>query len=221
MNTNTLSLPEEKKESLLVKTYALLSIGFLTMAFGTAVGLHFIPQMLSFGKWGFLIISLLVTIGTMMLALFNQRNVLGYIFFLLFTFSVGFFDAPAIAVIFQSAFLLSIFKQAFLLTAVITGSLTAYVFITKKDFSFMQGFLFVGLVLVVVMAIIGLFWDNRTLTFVMSGMGAFLFSGFILYDTSRLIHEKGTPVEIAIALFLDIVNLFWMLFNLLNILKEE
>ncbi|EDP74030.1 hypothetical protein HG1285_05033, partial [Hydrogenivirga sp. 128-5-R1-1] len=44
---------------------------------------------------------------------------------------------------------------------------------------------------------------------------------YILYDTSRLIHEKSTPVEIAIALFLDIVNLFWMIFNLLNMLKGE
>ncbi|RUM47811.1 MAG: hypothetical protein DSY47_06405, partial [Hydrogenothermus sp.] len=41
-----------------------------------------------------------------------------------------------------------IFKQAFILTALITGSLTAYVFITKKDFSFIGGFLFVGLILV-------------------------------------------------------------------------
>ncbi|RMA97942.1 Bax inhibitor-1/YccA family protein [Hydrogenothermus marinus] len=222
----TSSLQQQKaiqieKSNLIAKTYGLLSLGFLLMALGTVVGLQFVPQLLSLGKWGFLIVSLVVTIGTMVLALMNQKNALGYLFFFAFTFSIGFFDAPAIAVIFSSAVLLEIFKQAFLLTAIITGSLTAYAFITKKDFSFLGGFLFTGLILVVIMAVVGLFWHNTTLSFVMSGIGALVFSGFILYDTSRLIHEKGTPIEIAIALFLDIINLFWMLFNLLNILKGE
>ena len=108
-----------------------------------------------------------------------------------------------------------------MITAVVTGSLTAYVFITKKDFSFLGGFLFTGLIIVVVMAVVSLFWQNTTLEFVISGMGALVFSGFILYDTSRLIYEKSTAVEIAIALFLDIINLFWSIFNLLNILKGE
>lgn len=213
--------PQAEKSSILAKTYGLLAVGFLFMAIGTMVGLNFVPQMLSLGKWGFLLVSLGITIGTMVLAMLNQKNTLGYVFFLSFTFSVGFFDAPSIAVIFSSPHLISIFQQAFILTAVITGSLTAYVFITKKDFSFMGGFLFTGLITVVVMVVIGLFWKNRMLDFAISGMGVVLFSLYILYDTSRLIHEKSTPVEIAIALFLDIVNLFWMIFNLLNMLKGE
>ncbi len=221
LNTQSIPVPQEEKASLLAKTYLLLTVGFILMAVGTVVGLQFLPQLAALGKWMYLIIALVATIGTMFLALMNQHNTLGYVFFCLFTFTVGFFDAPAIAVILNSPALIVIFKQAFGLTAAITGSLTAYVFISKKDFSFLSGFLFTGLVLVVIMAVLGLFWQNDTLTLVMSGMGALVFSGFILYDTSRLVHEKGTPVEIAIALFLDIVNLFWMLFNLLSILKGE
>ena len=222
MEVRNISISQEiEKSNLLVKTYLLLTMGFLTMAGGTIIGLQFVPQMLSLGKWGFLIVSLLVTIGTMFLALLNQKNTLGYLFFLLFTFTIGFFDAPSIAVIFSSPALIEIFKQAFVITAVVTGSLTAYVFITKKDFSFLGGFLFSGLIIVVVMAVIGLFWQNRTLEFVMSGMGALVFSGYILYDTSRLIYEKSTAVEIAIALFLDIINLFWSIFNLLSILNSN
>ncbi len=221
LNTQTITITSEEKKALIAKTYALLSFGFLLMAVGTLVGLNFLPQLLSLGKWGFLIVSLLVTIGTMFLALINQRNILGYVFFSLFTFSVGFFDAPAIAVIFNSPVLIDIFWQAFILTAIVTASLTAYAFISKKDFSFLGGFLFTGLILIVIMAVVSLFWHNKTLEFLISGMGTFLFSGYILYDTSRLVHEKGTPIEIAIALFLDIVNLFWMIFNLLEILKGE
>ncbi len=220
LNTGTVVASEEKK-SLIAKTYALLSFGFLLMAVGTLIGLNFLPQLLSLGKWGLIIVSLLVTIGSMILAIINQRNTLGYVFFSIFTFSVGFFYAPAIAVIFNSPALIDIFWQAFTLTALITVSLTVYAFISKKDFSFLSGFLFTGLIIVLVMVVVSLFWHNRMFEFVMSGMGAVLFSVYILYDTSRLIHEKGTPIEIAIALFLDIVNLFWMLFHLLEILKGE
>lgn len=223
MNTDVqnVSLPREEKASLLAKTYLLLTIGFLFMAVGTKVGFLFLPQLVSLGKWMYLFLSLGITIGTMFLAIMNQRNTLGYIFFGLFTFSIGFFDAPAIAVILSSPALVEIFKQAVALTAAITASLSVYVFITRRDFSFLGGFLFTGLIIVVIMAVIGLFWQNTTLQFVMSGIGALVFSGYILYDTSRLVHEKGTPVEIAIALFLDIINLFWMIFNLLSFLKGE
>ncbi|EDP74029.1 hypothetical protein, partial [Hydrogenivirga sp. 128-5-R1-1] len=89
--------PQAEKSSILAKTYGLLAVGFLFMAIGTMVGLNFVPQMLSLGKWGFLLVSLGITIGTMVLAMLNQKNTLGYVFFLSFTFSVGFFDAPSIA----------------------------------------------------------------------------------------------------------------------------
>ncbi len=219
--TSVITYPEESRASLLGKTYLLLTVGFITMAFGVGAGLQFLPMFAHLGKWGYLILSLVATVGTMFLALLFQRNLLGYLFFTLFTFTVGFFDAPAVAVILQSSFLLEIFKEAALITAGVTGALSLFVLVTKKDFGFLGGFLFTGLVLVVIMAVVGLFWHNSLLNVVMSGMGALLFSGFILYDTSRLVNEKGTPVEIAIALFLDIINLFWSLFNLLVALKGE
>lgn len=219
--TAVITYPEESRVSLLGKTYLLLTFGFITMVLGTGVGLQFLPVFAHFGKWGYLLLSLVATVGTMFLALLFQRNVLGYLFFTLFTFTVGFFDAPAVAVIFQSAFLLEIFKETALITGVVTGALSLFVLITKKDFGFLGGFLFTGLVLIVVMALVGLFWHNSMLNVVVSGMGVLVFSGFILYDTSRLVNEKGNPVEIAIALFLDIINLFWSLFNLLVALTGE
>ena len=219
--SSVITYPEESRVSILGKTYLLLTVGFITMALGTGVGLQFLPMFAHLGKWGYLILSLVATIGTMFLALAFQRNILGYIFFTLFTFMVGFFDAPAIAVILQSAFFLEIFKETVLITGAVTGTLSLFVLITKKDFGFLGSFLFTGLVLVVIMAVIGLFWHNSLMNVVMSGIGALVFSGYILYDTSRLVNEKGNPVEIAIALFLDIINLFWSLFNLLVALKEE
>jgi len=119
----------------------------------------------------------------------------------LFTFSIGFFDAPAVAIILASPTLLIIAKKAFILTALITGGMTLYAFISKKDFSGLSGFLTTGLIIVFVMAIVSLFWHNNMFEFVLSGIGAVLFSLFILYDTSS--------------------NLFWFLFNLLRLIEEE
>ena len=219
--TSVITYTEESRASLLGKTYLLLTAGFITMALGTGVGLQFLPVFAHLGKWGYLALSFVATVGTMFLALIFQRNVLGYIFFTLFTFTVGFFDAPAVAVIFQSAFLLEIFKETALITGAVTGTLSLFALVTKKDFGFLGGFLFTGLILIVIMAVVGTFWHNSTLNVVVSGMGALLFSGYILYDTSRLANERGTSVEIAVALFLDIINLFWSLFNLLVALKGE
>ena len=216
-----ISKTQDSKKELLAKTYLLLTVGFVFMVLGVIVGFNFIPQLLALGKLMYIVLSLGITIITMFLALLTQRNILGYIFFNLFTFSIGFFDAPLIAVILSSPALLNIFKQAFGLTAVITASLTVYVLTTKKDFSFLKGFLFTGLIILLLMVFVSFFWHNLSLSFVMSGIGAVLFSGFILYDTSRLIYEKTTPVEIAINLFLDILNLFWSLFNLLKIISGE
>jgi len=180
MNHYTTLAKAEEKSSLIAKTYLLLTIGFILMGAGIITGLPFVPKLLSLGKWGYLIISLAVTIGTMLLSILNQKNVFGYLFFLLFTFSIGFFDAPAVAIILASPTLLIIAKKAFILTALITGGMTLYAFISKKDFSGLSGFLTTGLIIVFVMAIVSLFWHNNMFEFVLSGIGAVLFSLFIL-----------------------------------------
>jgi len=188
------------------------------MLLGAWIGLEFAPS--SMKKPEFLLISLGLAAGTMLLTVITQKTPLGYLFFGAFTFFIGFFNTPVVSVVSNGSALTQIIEQAFLITAGITGAITLYVFISKKDFSFLKGFLFVGLIGVVIMTVIGLFWNNDLMQFVIAGMGAILFSLFILFDTSRLIHKKGTPIEIAIALFLDIINLFWIIVKILILTKR-
>ena len=120
-----------------------------------------------------------------------------------------------------------IVMQALGTTALIFFALSAYVLTTRKDFSFMGGFLFVGLIAVLVCSlgfvIAGMFGVYMPLASVaLSGVIALLFSGFILYDTSRIIHGGETNYLMATtALYLDILNLFTSLLHIFGFASDD
>ncbi|WNO10918.1 Bax inhibitor-1 family protein [Teredinibacter sp. KSP-S5-2] len=116
----------------------------------------------------------------------------------------------------------AIVMQALGATALVFFALSGYVLTTGKDFSFLGGFLFVGLVVVLLAAvgsmIAGFF--GVAISGVMLAINAaivFLMSGFILYDTSRIIHGGERNYLMAtVALYLDILNLFTSLLHLIG-----
>jgi modulator of FtsH protease len=108
--------------------------------------------------------------------------------------------------------------QAGLLTVGIFGGLTAYVFISKRDFSFMRGMLMTGLIVVVLAAVLNIFFASSAFSFGISAVALLLFSGFVLYDTSNIIRRYPTNEYVAgaLSLYLDAFNIFLALLNLLN-----
>jgi modulator of FtsH protease len=110
-----------------------------------------------------------------------------------------------------------IVTTALALTAGIFFSLSAYALNTKKDFSFLSGFLFVGLIVIVVASIAGIFFSVPGLQLAISAAAVLIFSGYILYDTSQIIHGGQTNYIMAtVSLYLDIVNLFMHLLHLVT-----
>lgn len=106
---------------------------------------------------------------------------------------------------------------AAVMTVTIFGGLTAYVFITKQDFSWMGGALWIGLFAMIGIAIVAML-TGLQLGAWYSIFGALLFSGFILYDTSKILRHNRVEdaLPAAIELFVDIVLLFWHLLSLMN-----
>jgi modulator of FtsH protease len=104
------------------------------------------------------------------------------------------------------------------LTVGIFGGLTAYVFVTKKDFSFMRGMLMTGLVVVILAGVANIFLGASALGFAVAAATLLLFSGFVLYDTSNIIRRYPTNEYIAgaLSLYLDAFNIFLALLRLLN-----
>ncbi|KAL3926952.1 MAG: hypothetical protein SGPRY_003055 [Prymnesium sp.] len=113
-------------------------------------------------------------------------------------------------------------RTALMLTAAIFISLTAYTLNTKTDFSFLGAGLFAGLVVLIVWGLLNMFFDfGIGGRMVFSLIGALLFAGFILYDTSQILTNLGPDDYVigAINLYLDIINLFLYLLEFLRMLQ--
>lgn len=121
----------------------------------------------------------------------------------------------------------SIVMQALGGTALVFFSLSAYVLTTKKDFSFMGGFLFAGL-MVVIFAALGMFVASlfgvavSAFSLAISAAVVLLMSGFILFDTSRIVNGGETNYIMATtALYLNIYNLFTSLLHLIGAFSDD
>lgn len=94
-------------------------------------------------------------------------------------------------------------------------ALSGYVLTTRRDFSFMGGFLFVGMVIALIAAIAAVFLQIPALGLAVSGMVALLSAGLILYETSRIVNGGETNYVLAtVGLYVSVFNLFTSLLSL-------
>lgn len=101
-------------------------------------------------------------------------------------------------------------------------ALSAYVLTTKKDFSFMGGFLMVGLIVVFGAVILSMFVNMPMLSLAVSAGMILLMSGFILFDTSRIINGGETNyIRATVSLFINIFNIFTSLLHILGVMGDE
>ncbi len=115
-----------------------------------------------------------------------------------------------------------IIMQAFGATALIFFSLSAYTLTSKKDFSFMGNFLFVGLILAVVAGLANIFFQIPALHLAINAVVVLIMSGFILFDTSRIINGGETNyIRATVSLYLNIFNLFTSLLQLLGFMNSD
>lgn len=111
---------------------------------------------------------------------------------------------------------------AFAGTGIIFLGLSGYALTTRRDFSFLGGFLFVGFLVVLGAALANIFLAIPALSLAISAAVIMIMSGFILYDTSRLINGGETNYIIAtIGLYLSIYNIFIHLLALLGVLGGD
>lgn len=107
-------------------------------------------------------------------------------------------------------------------TGVIFLGLSGYALTTRKDFSFIGGFLFVGLLVVFAAALGNIFFAIPALSLALSAAIVLLMSGFILYDTSRMVHGGINNYIIAtVQLYVNIFNLFVSLLHLLGFASDD
>jgi modulator of FtsH protease len=107
-------------------------------------------------------------------------------------------------------------------TGVIFLGLSGYALTTRKNFSFMGGFLFAGMLMVLVAAVANIFLGMPALALAISAVVIMLMSGFILYDTSQMIHGGQTNyLLMTISLYINIFNIFIHLLNILGVMSDD
>lgn len=103
-------------------------------------------------------------------------------------------------------------------TGAIFLGLSTYALTTRKDFSFMGGFLFVGVLVAFLAGLGAIFFEMPTLALAVSAMFVLLASGLILFETSQIVHGGETNYILAtVSLYVSIFNLFTSLLHLLGV----
>jgi FtsH-binding integral membrane protein len=204
--------PVQVRLDFIRKTYALFTAGILMAIIGGVISLT-TPVgnvVISLAPWSFLSIFLFVIIASAL----SRKEGLNYVALFGFTFVTGVLFAPIVAL-----YGAGVVGQAAFLTLIVFGSLTGYAFASRRDFSYLGGFLFVGLIALVLGGLANIFlFKSSGASYWMAWITVFLFSGFVLYDTSQIIHrydERGYCAA-ALALFLDFFNLFMAILRILG-----
>ena len=105
-------------------------------------------------------------------------------------------------------------------TGIIFLALSAYALTTRRDFSFLGGFLFTGFIVVLAAIIANLLLQIPVLSLVISAVVILIMSGFILFDTSRMVNGGETNYILAtVSLYLSIFNIFIHLLHLLGVAR--
>ena len=110
------------------------------------------------------------------------------------------------------------------------GALAMYGTVTRRQLSGLGQFLFMGLIGLMLASIVGIFWHNDALQFLISFVGVIVFAGLTLYDAQRLKAlafatnagpTSGTTIVGALALYLDFINLFLFLLRFLGNRRDD
>ena len=206
----------EERMSFIRKVYALFFAATLFAIVGVGVGFAFPALMIGVARHPWLTFFALIggVMGAQAVRLVPGLNLLALF---AFTTLTGVIISPLIAIYTQLN--PASIVQAGVLTVGIFGGLTAYVFVSKKDFSFMRGMVVTGLIVVILAGALNIFLvGSSAFAFAISCAALLLFSGFVLYDTSNIIrrYPVNEYVAGALSLYLDAFNIFLALLRILN-----
>ncbi|WP_131781867.1 Bax inhibitor-1/YccA family protein [Legionella gresilensis] len=218
MKQNDVTILSQRNESVLAtnkvlrNTYLLLSMTFLFSAFTayTAFAMNVRPMNP--------ILMIVGVYGLMFLTHALRNSALGLISVFAFTGFLGYTLGPILnLVIANYANGPQLVATALGGTGMIFFALSGYALVTRKDFSFLGGFLFIGVMVALLAMIAGIFFQIPALQLAISAAFVLISSGLILFQTSEIIHGGETNyISATVALFVSIYNLFISLLQLLS-----
>lgn len=194
----------------LKNTYALLA---MTLLFSAATaGISMTLNLPSFG-----LLTLVGYIALLFLTTKFRDSGLGILFVFMLTGFMGLTLGPILNAYLATANGAQLVMTALGGTGAIFLALSGYVLTSRKDFSFMGGFLMVGIMVAFLAGLGAFIFSMPILSLAVSGMFVLLMSGMILYQTSEIIHGGETNYIMAtVSLYISIYNLFLSLLHILG-----
>ncbi len=200
-------------------TYMLLSMTLLFSSAMTALAIAIDAPYMG-------ILPLLLAFGLIFAISKFRNSYIGLVLVFAFTGFMGFILGPIVNFYLQTPSGGQVVMTAMGLTGMIFFSLSGYVLVSKKDFSYMAGFLMTGMWVVIgcilLMLVGGMMgWQLSGLHLAVSAFVVILMSGFILFDTSRILNGGETNYIMAtVSMYLSIYNLFTSLLHLVGFMDD-
>lgn len=197
-------------------TYILLSMTLLFSAITAAISMA-----LNLPHPGILL-TLAGYFGLLFATAKFRNSSLGLVFVFALTGFMGYTLGPILSSYLSLANGGQIVMTAMGATGIIFLALSGYVLVSRKDFSFMGGFLMVGILVAFLAGLGAIFFEMPGLSLAVSAMFVLLMAGLILYETSNIIHGGETNYIMAtVTLFVAIFNLFTSLLHLLGFMNGQ
>jgi len=197
-----------------LRTFALsLAIAFVGTMVGTIVPVGlFIP------------LSILEFVMILAAVFFRRKKAISYGFLYAFTFISGITLYPVVSH-YASTAGANVVIMAFASTTVVFSGIAIYAAKSKRNFSFLGGFLLAALLALVAISIFNIFFPlSTTGMLAYSFIGVVVFSGYVLFDISQMKHYGVRPEEVplmALSLYLDFINLFLSILRILGIFNSK
>jgi len=204
--------------SFLKKTYQLLALSMVMAALGAYLTMPFVEQVVQF-RW--------VIFGAELLVLFfglgmsRGKPGLNMMMLFLFTFLTGVSLVPLFAM-YISAGKAAVIGNAFLSTSILFGALSIFAINSKTDFSSWGKPLFITLIVILVISVINIFLGNGILAVIINAAVLLLFGMFTIYDTQNIANGAyDSPVDAAVSLYLDFLNMFTVILQFLGLASDD
>lgn len=208
------------RNRVLRNTYWLLALSLIPTVLGAAVGLHFrMGQLMAANPGTSTLVFLIGAFGLMFLVERNKNSSLGVALLLGFTFFMGLMLSNLLSFVLGMSNGAQLIMLAFGGTAAVFGAMATVASTTKRDFTHLQKFLFVGVMLLIVAMVANIFLQMPALMLTLSVLAIGIFSAFLLVDLQRIIQGGETNyISATLAVYLDLYNIFANLLMLLGIL---
>lgn len=183
-------------------TYALLAMTLLWSAVTASVAVSMGAPHLGF-------ITLLVFIGLLFMVHKTANSVWGLVWTFALTGFLGFSLAPLLSAVLGMANGGMLVAQSLAITAAAFFGLSIYTVATKRDFSFLTGFLVVGAIVIVASWVVSIFYWTTLMSQVLAGICILFGAALILWETSAVVRgEETNYIRATVGIYVGIYNIF-------------